>query len=108
MTKKRTFKTSKKTPKKASAKMDKPKSTSSKANNSNGEIRTEFLSPRNLFFDQAVARVDLLDGSTETLVVAQPKPKSWFKYYFPDIDVVSLPTAEGFQQLGAKRAGVGI
>lgn len=79
-----------------------------KANKSNGEIRTEFLSPRNLFFDQAVARVDLLDGSTETLVVAQPKPKSWFKYYFPDIDVVSLPTAEEFQQLGAQGAGVGI
>ena len=78
-----------------------------RSNKGIGEIRTEFLNPRNIFFDQAVARVDLLDGSAETLIVAQPKPKSWFRYYFPDIPVEDLPTAEEFQQLGGQFQGIG-
>lgn len=78
-----------------------------RANKRNGEIRTEYLHPRNIFFDQAVARVDLLDGSTETLIVAQPKPKSWFRYYFPDINIADLPSADEFQQLGGFLPDVG-
>ena len=79
-----------------------------RANKGNGEIRTEYLHPRNIFFDQAVARVDLLDGSTETLIVAQPKPKSWFRYYFPDINVADLATGEDFPDLGGQSPDTGI
>lgn len=78
------------------------------ANKGAGEIKTEFLNPRNIFFDQAVARLDLLDGSTDTLIVAQPKPRSWFEYHFPKVDLESPGTTEGFQQLGSTGLGVGV
>ena len=78
------------------------------ANHKNGEIRTEFLNPRNLFFDQAVARVDLLDGSAQTLIVAQHKPKLWFKHYFPDIDLKNIATSDEFAQLGPQTPGMGV
>jgi len=53
----------------------------------NGQIRTEALRARNIFFDEEVQRTELLDGSTETLIVAQLKPAAWFTHYYPDVDL---------------------
>jgi hypothetical protein len=46
------------------------------------EIKTAALHPGCVFFDEAVTSIDVLDGSTEWLVLGYRKPRSWFRHYF--------------------------
>ncbi len=63
-----------------------------------GDIRTEPLYPGNIFFDESIHRIDLQDGSTQVLILAQLKPKTWFKHFFPDLDLSDTSKNE-YQEL---------